>query len=106
MVTSLNESSADVLWKGLTIPRLPVMTYTVVFSSVSQPHLQQKNETILIIPAPATSQVITGLVSSATYQIQVFATVTVGGVEIAGERSSLVYFVNGELLSCCKPRPP
>ena len=39
-------------------------------------------------PSTATSGVIAGLDSPATYQFQVFATVTVDGTSLQGERSS------------------
>ena len=98
MVVSLNGSSANVSWRALDVPRLPV-SYTLLYSRVSQPPAEEENETIVVFQPPATSGVITGLVPLATYQIQVFATVTVGGVEIAGNKSYLVYFANGELIN-------
>ena len=97
MVVSLNGSSANVSWRALDVPRLPV-SYTLLYSRMSQPSAEE-NETIVVFQQPATSGVVTGLVPLATYQIQVFATVTVGGVEIAGNKSHLVYFANGELIN-------
>ena len=95
VVVPLNEYSANVSWRALDVPFLPV-SYTVVYSPVSQPPMEENNESAVVFPPPATSGVITGLVALTTYQIQVFATVTVDGAEIAGEKSNLVYFVNGE----------
>ena len=43
-------------------------------------------------PMPVTSGVITDLDSTAIYQFQVFATVTVDGRTVDGERSNPVYF--------------
>ena len=94
MVVSLNGSSANVSWRALDVPHLPV-SYTLLYSIVPQPPAEEENETIVVFQLPATSGVITGLVPLATYQIQVFATVTVGGVKITGDKSHLVYFTNG-----------
>ena len=92
-----NTSSANVSWRGLSVPLLPV-SYTVVYSRVSQTIRDQNitNETSVVFGPPATSGVITGLVSQVTYQLQVFASVTVNGEDRSGERSSLLYFANGE----------
>ena len=98
VVISLNDYSANVSWGALDVPFLPV-SYTVVYSPVSQPPMEENNESAVVFPPPATSGVITGLVALTTYQIQVFATVTVDGMEIVGEKSNLVYFVNGEFPS-------
>ena len=96
-VTSLDSSSANVSWTALDVPFLPV-TYTVVYSCISHSPMEEK---IAVFPPPAKSGVITGLRAQATYQIQVFATVTPDdGVEIVGEKSSLVYFANGECVIC------
>ena len=94
MVVSLNGSSANVSWRALDVPHLPV-SYTLLYSIVPQPPAEEENETIVVFQPPVTSGVITGLVPLATYQIQVFATVTVGGVKITGDKSHLVYFTNG-----------
>jgi hypothetical protein len=101
VVISLNDYSANVSWRALDVPFLPV-SYTVVYSPVSQPPME---ETAVVFPPPATSGVITGLVALTTYQIQVFATVTVDGMEIVGEKSDLVYFVN-ELSPSSQANPP
>ena len=97
VVVWLNASSANVSWRGLSVPLLPV-SYTVVYSRVSQTIRDQNtmNETSVVFGPPATSGVITGLVSQVTYQLQVFASVTVNGEDRSGERSSLLYFANGE----------
>ena len=106
-MVSLNGSSANVSWRSLDVPHLPV-SYTVLYSIVPQPPAEEENETIVVFQPPATSGVITGLVPLATYQIQVFATVTVGGVEIAGNKSHLVYVTNGSfstvMVQLCKLR--
>ncbi|CAI8034277.1 Receptor-type tyrosine-protein phosphatase F [Geodia barretti] len=104
VVVSLNESSTNVSWRALDVPFLPV-SYTVVYSPVSQPPMEENNESAVVFPPPATSGVITGLVALTTYQIQVFATVTVDGAEIAGEKSNLVYFVN-EYSPSSQANPP
>ena len=103
-MVSLNGSSANVSWTSLDVPHLPV-SYTVLYSIVPQPPAEEENA---VFQPPATSGVITGLVLLATYQIQVFATVTVGGVEIAGNKSHLVYFTNSSfstvIVQLCKLR--
>ena len=106
-MVSLNGSSANVSWKALDIPHLPV-SYTLLYSIVPQPPAEEENETIVVFQPPATSGVVTDLVPLATYQIQVFATVTVGGEEIAGNKSHLVYVTNGSfstvIVQLCKLR--
>ena len=99
MVISLNLSSINVSWRPLEVPFLPV-TYTVVYSPVSQPLTDTELDEIrLVFPPPAVSGVITGLTAQTTYQIQVFATVTLrNGTKMEGERSNLVFFINGESL--------
>ena len=99
MVMSLNLSSFNVSWRPLEVPFLPV-TYTVVYSPVSHPHTDTELDEIrLVFPPPTVSGVITGLTAQTTYQIQVFATVTLrNGTKMEGERSNLVFFINGESL--------
>ena len=89
-MTSLNDTSVTVSWKVLIIPDFSIDYYTVVYSGMSQQQLSA------VFPSPATSGVITDLTSPAIYQFQVFATVTVSGRTVDGEKSSPVYFVKGE----------
>ena len=89
-MTSLNDTSVTVSWNNLIIPDFSIDYYTVVYSGTSQQQMSA------VFPSPATSGVITDLASPAIYQFQVFATVTVSGRTVDGEKSSPVYFVNGE----------
>ena len=87
---SLNDTSVTVSWNDLIIPDFSIDYYTVVYSGPLQQQMSA------VFPSPATSGVITDLASPAIYQFQVFATVTVSGRTVDGEKSSPIYFVKGE----------
>ena len=88
-VTALNDAAVNVSWNVLDIPDFPDFSidhYTVLYS--------QQSDGAFSIPFPsyATSGVISGLDSPATYQFQVFATVTVDGTSLEGKSISPVNF--------------
>ena len=90
MVVVFSDTSVTVSWNVLDISiDYYTVVYTVVNSRVSQ---QQNEEMSAVFSSPATSGVITDLDSIAIYQFQVFATVTVNGRTVDGERSIPVYF--------------
>ena len=100
-VTALNGTAVNVSWIVLVIPDFPdfsINHYTVLYSRVeSQRRRRQDGAMSTQFPSTATSGVIAGLDSPATYQFQVFATVTVDGTSLEGERSSPVIFtIDGE----------
>ena len=82
-MTSLNDTSVSVSWTALIITGFPIDSYTVVYSPVSQ-----DREMTHVVSGSVTSTVITGLDPSSNYQFQVFATVTVDGEVLEGERST------------------
>ena len=86
VVVVFSDTSVTVSWNVLDIS---IDYYTVVYSRVSQ---QQNEEMSAVFSSPATSGVITDLDPTAIYQFQVFATVTVSGKAVDGERSIPVYF--------------
>ena len=90
-VTALNATAVTVSWNALVIPNFPgfsINHYTVLCSRVeSQRHRRQDGAMSAQFPSTATSGVIAGLDSPATYQFQVFATVTVDGTSLEGNRS-------------------
>ena len=80
-------------WDALVIPDFSIDHYTVLYSQVeSQRRRRQDGAFSAQFPSTATSGVIAGLDSTATYQFQVFANVTVNGTSLKGERSSPVIF--------------
>ena len=85
-------------WDALVIPDFPIDHYTVLYSRVeSQRRRRQDGAMSSQFPSTATSGVIDGLNLTATYQFQVFATGTVNGTSLEGERSSPVIFpIDGE----------
>ena len=89
-VMVLNDTSVTVSWNE--IPDFSIDYYTVIYSRVSEGGGRQNGEKSAQYPPPATSGVITDLDSTAIYQFQVFATVTVSGRTVDGERSNPVYF--------------
>ena len=95
-MTSLNDTSVTVSWNNLIIPDFSINYYTVVYSRVAQRRRRQDGEMSAVFSPPTTSGVITDLDSTDVYHFQVFATVTVSGRTVDGEKSSPVYFVNGE----------
>ena len=87
-VTPLTDTSVTVSWSPVVIPNFPIETYTVVYSPVSESRRRQDGEMTAEFPGPVTSGVITDLDLALSYQFQVFATVTVDGVPLEGERST------------------
>ena len=85
-VTSLCDSVAQVSWSA--IQDFSIDYYTVVYSQVPR-HTRQVSALFL---SQSTSGLVAGLDSTSIYQFQVFATATVGGREVSGERSSPVSF--------------
>ena len=91
-MVALNATAVTVSWNALDIPDFPDFSidhYTVLYSRVeSQRRRRQDGEMSTQFPSTATSGVIAGLDSPATYQFQVFATGTVDDTLLEGERSS------------------
>ena len=87
-VTPLTDTSVTVSWSPVVIPNFPIETYTVVYSPVSESRRRQDGEMTAEFPGSVTSGVITDLDPALSYQFQVFATVTVDGVPLEGERST------------------
>ena len=83
-MTSLSETSVSVSWNALVIPDFSIDNYTVVYSPVSG-----DGEMTAVFPGSVTTGIITDLDPALNYQFQVFATVTVDGVPLEGERSDL-----------------
>ena len=87
-MTIINGTAVNVSWNAVIIPDFSVDSYTVVYSPVSQRRKRQdEGEMSAVFPGTATSGVIAGLDPATDYQFQVFATVTVDGVPLEGERS-------------------
>ena len=97
-VAALNATAVTVSWNALVIPDFSIDHYTVLYSLVeSQRRRKHDGAMSAQFPSTATSGVIAGLDSTATYQFQVFATGTVNGTPLEGERSSPVIFtIDGE----------
>ena len=97
-MTAFNATAVTVSWNALVIPDFSIDHYTVLYSRVeSQRHRRHDEAMSLQFPSTATSGVIAGLDSTATYQFQVFATGTVDGTSLEGERSSpLIFTIDGE----------
>ena len=83
---TVDDTSATVTWNDLFIPNFSIDYYTVVYTLLSQ----QQNEEMST--SPATSGVDIDLDTTAIYQFQVFATVTVSDKAVDGEKSTPVYF--------------
>ena len=96
-VTALNATAVTVSWNALVIPDFPDFSidhYTVLYSRVESQRRRRQDGTMSAqFPSTATSGVIAGLDSIATYQFQVFATGTADGTPLQGERSSPVNFI-------------
>lgn len=88
----MNDTTVNVSWTALEFPDLSIDSFTVVYRS----YYDQMAEIEVNVVPPATSCVITGLDSPAVYLFQVFATVTLNGMERVGERSNVTYFVNSK----------
>ena len=87
-VAPLTDTSVTVSWSPVVIPNFPIESYTVVYSPVSESDRRQDGEMTAEFPGSVTSGVITDLDPALSYQFQVFATVTVDGVSLEGERST------------------
>ena len=90
-VAALTDTAVNVSWNTLVIPDFSIDHYTVLYSRVESQRRRRQDGTIQF-PSTATSGVIAGLDSPATYQFQVFATVIVNGTSLQGEIISLVIF--------------
>ena len=92
-VAALNGTAVTVSWNALNITDFPDFSidhYTVLYS-------QHYEEMSVQFPSTATSGMIAGLNSTATYQFQVFANVTVDGTSLQGETSTPISFtIDGE----------
>ena len=97
-VAALNDTAVTVSWNALVIPDFSIDHYTVLYSLVeSQRRRRQDGAMSVQFPSTATSGVIAGLDSTATYQFQVFANGTVDGKPFEGVKSSPVNFtIDGE----------
>ena len=97
-VTALNATAVTVSWNALVIPDFPIDHYTVLYSRVeSQRRRRQDGAMSVQFPSTATSGVIAGLDSTATYQFQVFANIIVDGILLQGNGSSPFSFtIDGE----------
>ena len=92
-VTALNATAVTVSWNALVISDFFIDHYTVLYSRVESQRRRKQDGTMSAqFPSTATSGVIAGLDSTATYQFQVFSTGTVDGTSLEGERSSPVIF--------------
>ena len=91
---TVDDTSVTVSWNDLIIPDFSIDYYTVVYTRLSQ----QQNEEMST--SPATSGVGIDLDTTAIYQFQVFATVTVDGRTVDGERSNPVYFTRPRKKMC------
>ena len=88
-VTAVDSTAVTVSWNVLTVS---IDYYTVVYSRIPHNHSSEYGEMHAMFNSPATSGVISGLTPGDTYQFQVFATVTVDGRILVGERSTPVNF--------------
>ena len=97
-VTALNATAVTVTWNALVIPDFSIDYYTVLYSRVESQRRKRQDEAMsLQFPSTATSGVIAGLDSPATYQFQVFATGIVDGTSLQGNGSSPFSFtIDGE----------
>ena len=97
-VTALNATAVTVSWNALVIPDFSIDHYTVLYSRVeSQRRRNQDGAFSAQFPSTATSCVIAGLDSPATYQFQVFANGTADGTPLQGEISSrFIFTIDGE----------
>ena len=96
-VTALNTTAVTVSWNALVIPDFSIDHYTVLYSRVESQRRRRQDGTMSTqVPSTTTSGVIAGLDSTATYQFQVFATVTVDGIPLEGEISSSARVPDGE----------
>ena len=95
-VTALNATAVTVSWNVLVIPDFSINHYTVLYSRVESQRRRRQDGTIQF-SSNATSGVIAGLDSPATYQFQVFATGTLNDTSLEGETSTPFSFtIDGE----------
>ena len=88
-MTEVLDTAVVVSWNS--IQGYPVDFYTVVYSRVSQRRRRQDGgEMRAVFTPPAASGVIAGLDPTSDYRFQVFATATVDGVTLEGEKSAPV----------------
>ena len=87
-ITQESSAAVTVSWDALIVS---IDFYTVVYSHISHT-LNLSSEIHAVFNSPTTSGVITGLHAGDIYQVQVFATVTVNGRMLVGERSTPVNF--------------
>ena len=93
----MNSAEVHISWDALIID-VPIEYYTVVYSPLSTgQHHRDVEEMSAVFVSPATSGVITISDATGSYQVQVFATVTLNGVLLHGERSLPFYFTCEEL---------
>ena len=97
-MSSLDSTSVNVSWDVLIILDFPIDKYTVIYSQLSQQ--QNGKEMSAVFLPPATSGVINDLRITDIYQFQVFATVTVDGSPLDGERSAPVNFTRPSKCIC------
>ena len=83
---SFGDTSVTVSWDELMIPDFSVDTYTVVYSRLSE---QEDEEEMRVVMD--TSAEFATLNSKSIYQFEVFATVTIDGIPLEGERSGPAY---------------
>ena len=96
-VTELNDTAVTVSWNALVITDFPIDHYTVLYNRVESQRRRRQDGTMSTqFPSTATSGVIAGLDSTATYQFQVFATVTFDGIQLQGEIGSPARVPDGE----------
>ena len=95
-MATLNATAVTVSWNALVIPDFSIDHYTVFYSRVESQRRRRQDGAIQF-PSTATSGVIAGLVSMATYQFQVFVTGTVNGTLLEGKTSTPFSFtIDGE----------
>ena len=95
-VTVLNATAVNVSWNALVIPDFSIDHYTVLYSRVESQRRRRQDGAIQF-SSNATSGVIAGLDSTATYLFQVFATGTLNGTSLEGETSTPFSFtIDGE----------
>ena len=96
-------TAVTVSWNAVVTPNFSIDHYTVLYNRAeSQRRRRQHGAMSVQFPSTATSGVIAGLDSTATYQFQVFATVTVDGTQVEGERisSPTTFFIDGKECIC------
>ena len=95
-LSSLNSAEVHISWDALIID-VPIEYYTVVYNPLTGQHHRDVGEMSAVFVSPATSGVITISDATGSYQVQVFATVTLNDILLRGERSLPFYFTCEEL---------